>query len=354
MRSPNVLAVCLFGLVSAAPAPQEINTALAYALPDPTFTVNSAVTAQVVTYDRDAIFAAGIKQLTGLGAIIPATRVAALPLVTALPAIVKKAVTTCTSLPVGYGPTPTPDTPSAFLALPDFGKAALAAKTPSGYFQSFQNLNASNNAYGYLGYTTLTTYDVNKCAAKCTALTGCASFNVYWERSPSVEPGNDCPNPPSTTLIKCAFWGGPVTSGNAVNNGQWRKNFLVVIAGSNGYVSTAIPTIPGYTDPVALGNAAINAPFDKFGADTFLGSLVFTSGPFDATLCARACSQQGFCQFFNTYLLYINSTANPAQNQGQYCALYSETWTGKYATNTGTVNGGDRFMIQYSFAYSNS
>jgi hypothetical protein len=178
MRSFHIAALCLFGLASAAPAPQDINTAQVYSLPDPTFTVNSAATAQVVTYDRNAIFAAGIQQLTALNNIIPTTLAPALPLVTGLPALVKKAVTPCTKLPTGYGPTPTPDSPSAFLALPDFGKAALAAQTPSGYFQSFQNVNASNNAYGYLGFTTLTSYDVNKCAAKCNALSGCKSLFV--------------------------------------------------------------------------------------------------------------------------------------------------------------------------------
>jgi hypothetical protein len=184
MRLSHLAALCLFGLASAAPAPapQDINTAQVYALPDPTYTINSAATAQVVTYDRNAILAAGIQQLTGLNAILPPTLAPALPLATVLPALVKKAVTPCTKLPTGYGPTPTPDSPSAFLALPDFGKAALAAQTPSGYFQSFQNVNASNNAHGYLGFTALTSYDVNKCAARCNALTGCklVIFILVW------------------------------------------------------------------------------------------------------------------------------------------------------------------------------
>lgn len=67
---------------------------------------------------------------------------------------------------------------------------------------------------------------------------------------------------------RCVFWGGPVTTDNAKNVGQWRKDFHVVIAGSNGYVSNKIVTPPGCSTPIYLGNAAINAPFDCNGNDT--------------------------------------------------------------------------------------
>lgn len=56
-------------------------------------------------------------------------------------------------------------------------------------------------------------------------------------------------------------------------------------------------------------------------------------------------------QFFNTYILYVNTTANL---QGQYCALYSETWSASYATNSGQYRGNDHYLIEYSYAYSNS
>lgn len=66
-----------------------------------------------------------------------------------------------------------------------------------------------------MGFTTLQTYDVQGCANQCSAINGCASFNIYFERDPTVDPGQNCPNPPSTTTIKCVFWGGPVNAGNA-------------------------------------------------------------------------------------------------------------------------------------------
>jgi hypothetical protein len=142
----------------------------------------------------------------------------------------------CKSLPVGSGPVPSTDTPAGFLALSDFETAAKGAITPDGYQKTFTNLRASNNANGYLGYTTLPRYDVTACSKRCNAISGCQAFNIYFERDPKVEPasGDYCRNPPSTTNIKCAFWGGPVTEDNAVNTGQWRKDFQIVIAGSNG------------------------------------------------------------------------------------------------------------------------
>lgn len=121
-----------------------------------------------------------------------------------------------------------------------------------------------------------------------------------------------------------------MTSGNAVNTGQLRGQFQVVIAGSNGYTSNAVASVPGYSPAVYYGNSAINAPYDQNGYNTYLGSAIF-QGPFNAELCAAACSQKSdyarahpptdgspiqTCQFFNTYILYVNK---PSNVQGQYC-----------------------------------
>lgn len=55
-----------------------------------------------------------------------------------------------------------------------------------------------------MGYTLLDSYDTIGCANKCNAIYGCQAFNVYYERDPSEAPDvNSCPNPPSTTYIKC-------------------------------------------------------------------------------------------------------------------------------------------------------
>lgn len=93
-------------------------------------------------------------------------------------------------------------------------------------------------------------------------------------------------------MIKRVFWGGPVNQGNANNVGQYRDNFQVVIAGSNGYMNNSIVSPAGYSTAVDLGNAAINATYDSQGYNTSMGSTIFTSGPFNASLCADYCNAQ--------------------------------------------------------------
>lgn len=192
-------------------------------------------------------------------------------------------------------------------------------------------------------------------------------FHLVFERDPSVDPGTgtNCNDPPSTTLIKCSFWGSPIDSSTATNTGQWRMNFHVLIAGSNGYSSYRIPNAPtGYSTPVFLNNASINAPQDCNGAGTYMGVRMFNSGPFDVNLCAAACTATSnydaahppsdgsapmLCSFFVTYLLAKNGVV-----LGQYCAMYNETWSAAYATNVGQYDSaGNHYTIENSYAVSN-
>jgi hypothetical protein len=138
-----------------------------------------------------------------------------------------------------------PDTPAAFAS--DAYYSAMAGATgaaaPSGYVQSFAGLTASDSAESYMGFTLLPSYDVPSCAQKCSAISGCNAFNIYFERDPLQNPDDiSCANPASTINIKCVFWGGAVTSDNANNFGQWRNQFQVLIAGSNGYINSAYAT----------------------------------------------------------------------------------------------------------------
>jgi hypothetical protein len=215
-----------------------------------------------------------------------------------------------------------------------------------------------------MGYTVLTSYDTSLCASKCDKIDGCAAFNLYYERDPSQDPGTGCENPSSTINIKCVFWGGPVSVDNAKNYGQYRNQFHVVIAGSNGYVSNKLSPPSGFSDPMPLGDAAINAPLDCNSKDTYLGDRIFQTGPFDVSKCAAACKAQAdynrahpatdgsvtkTCQFFNTYMLLKNGDA-----VGQYCALYAQSWPASYATNRGQYRGSDKYTIAYSFISSNA
>jgi hypothetical protein len=252
-----------------------------------------------------------------------------------------EARTACQAQQLGKGPVPDPDTSEAFLAYADFATTANSASVPGGYYQTFQNLNASNSAYGYSGFSTLDSYDTAECARRCNNVDSCSAFNIYFERDPVVEPGTGCENPDSHTEIKCVYWGGYISAANADNVGQWRADFHVVIAGSNGYVKNAVKPIDGY-DGVALGNKAINAPLNCLGQDTYMGVKIFTTSFYDPSLCAAACESQNeyniahppsegtvkICRFFVTYLSEVNG-----RPEGQICAMYTQAWHKSYATN---------------------
>lgn len=126
-------------------------------------------------------------------------------------------------------------------------------------------------------------------------------------------------------------------------------------------MNNTIASVPGFTG-TALP-AAINAPLDCNGKDTYMGSKLLTTGVFDAGLCATACMSQNtynlqhppasgspqLCKFFTTYLMSKNGVP-----QGQYCALYSQTWDPSYATNTGQWRGSDQYTVSYASSYSNT
>ena len=167
-------------------------------LPEPpTASIEVGVAAQTVTFDLASAVAAVATDVVVSGVDVTPT-----------PSVEKRERAPCAPQPLGFGPKPTEDTPSAFLAFEEFAAKASAAPTPAGYSVAFTNLKASNNAYGYLGFETYKEYDTNACAAKCTAKTGCVAFNIYFERDPTVDPAAACPDPSSTTAIKCVLWGG--------------------------------------------------------------------------------------------------------------------------------------------------
>ncbi|KAI4862305.1 hypothetical protein F4820DRAFT_460318 [Hypoxylon rubiginosum] len=278
--------------------------------------------------------------------------------------------TACQPNPTGAGPTVSPDTDSAFSANAAFSTIAIAAPTPDGYNQTFVNLHARSEAFGYLGFVIVDSYDTAGCADQCdTVFEGCQSFNIFFERDPVVAPARGCRDPPSTTNIKCVFWGGDLAAGTATNtNGQFLVDFHVVVAGSNGYTLIAAPEVPGY-DGEPTGNNTIDAPPSDTdggrggrGGGTYIGSRIFTDTYFDPQLCAAACDAQNkynlahppsrgqpqICRFFTTYLIYRNG-----EPVGQYCALYTQYYPPSFATNGGTRNGRDTFAVRNAFSYRN-
>ena len=112
---------------------------------------------------------------------------------------------------------------------------ATNAPTPDGYSVVFTNKQASLSASNYMGLSTLQSFDTLGCASLCDQAAGCQAFNMYIERDPSLDTNAaNCPNPPSTTNYKCTLWGAPVSVEEATNTGQYRDQFHVVIAGSDG------------------------------------------------------------------------------------------------------------------------
>ncbi|USW52741.1 hypothetical protein Slin15195_G060600 [Septoria linicola] len=261
-------------------------------------------------------------------------------------------------LPQGSGPVASPDTVSAFYALPTIANAATSAPTPANYTVAYTNLEATSNAGGYQGFSLLSSYDVAECARRCNANDGCTSFNIAFERSPSVEPNHEnCRDPPSTTLIKCVLWSGPLSPSNAVNNGQLRAGFQVAISGSNAYNKRTPPAVPGYTGPVNLGTRAISAPICNNGNRTAITQIfTATDDPYNVTRAAQWCDTQYTrtrpCYYFNCYLTRTASGSQAGRIFGQICDLYSQPWGKEYATKKQTYFDGPALNVESSFAYT--
>jgi hypothetical protein len=242
---------------------------------------------------------------------------------------------------------------------------ASSAKTPTGYYQDFNNLAAANSAMNYLGYNVVTTgYDVKWCADQCDAKSGCLSFNIYFERDPTIDPGANCPDPEAFANIKCSFWGTVLDTDTANNVGQWRENFWVSIAGSNAYTSYKLGgPIDGWNGPEDLGTKAMNAPLrDCENKWSYLGYKLLQTGSVDPSLCAAACDAQTAynkdhpagtdayaCNAFGSYILTKTNSTGSYQ-QGQMCTFYTAYWDAKYATNTGGYD--DSIGAKYTYSHS--
>ncbi|MCJ1237631.1 hypothetical protein MMC14_005618 [Varicellaria rhodocarpa] len=344
----TLLTLALVGLAIANPIPQEIDFAQVQAEPVPTAT-GPAVTAinQPPTYNVVAASASAAQA----AATDPASASAK----------VKRGVNDpCGKQPDGYGPqSHNPDTPDSFSSNQAYTNISQNAATPQGYSQSFSNLYGTTSQGGYLGLYTLQSYDTVKCQQYCDAAPACFAINIYLERDPSLNPADACPNPSSTTNYKCTLWGSFITKDTATNKGQYRGQFGVVIAGSNGYNKLAAPpSYTNFTGPTELGGA-INAPLNTTGYNTYVG-MKYYPGPYDPSQCAASCqattayaqrhASKGFynaCNFFNSYVLSINNVP-----QGTYCSFYTQPWDKSYSTKYGQNRGSDYYAVSQSYAYT--
>lgn len=247
-----------------------------------------------------------------------------------------------------------PDTASAWLANVVYNNTATAAVVPDGYSLSFGPNQGATSADVYLGYYTLSKFDPIACQQYCDQADSCYAFNLYMERDPTQDAGDNCLNPPSTTNIKCSLWGSHIDQTTATNAGQWRRDFQVVIGASMGYNKLAAPaSTPGYTGPIEL-SGAINAP------DSSYMGYKYYAGPYNPAQCATACTAQtaynqkhpkadgtyNTCSFFNSYVLSKNGAPT-----GTYCSMYTKTWSKQYATNYGQYRGQDYYSTSQSYGW---
>jgi hypothetical protein len=273
------------------------------------------------------------------------------------------------------------DTVTNFLYDPVLCAVSQGAAVPSGYSTLFTDAKGSNQQlYGYMGYEQVPppknvwdavgAYNTAYCAAQCDAKAGCASFNIYYERDPTVDPTATCQNPASTwnflgtTSVRCAYYSSFVDVSTTTNKGQFRELFQVAITGSNGYVKNSVFNATGYTPmngTSASGHLAsdkaLNAPL-ACGVDTYAGVEWWTDGTFSVQRCANSCSthtawtnQHGGspCKSFNTYL-QRDSTTNIVQ---QMCAFYTQETDPAFAVNGGNAQGTVTVFESYAFTVAN-
>ena len=224
------------------------------------------------------------------------------------------------------------DSADGFLNFAGFAALTYDEHSPAYYRSVFQKIDAAINFNGngtYLGAINLDSYNTTRCQEICDEMDGCAAFNIYLERDPSLHPHHTegCPDPPSITNIKCSFFDQYVTGDMAVNSGQTRADFEVVITQSSAYNKSPIPSFSGFTPPVALIGKHENVTETVNGKTAYTGIFDEIEGTYDISQCADHCN-----------LITLTNRANPDPD-GSYlpCNYFSAHQhtidEGRYALN---------------------
>ncbi|ROV95271.1 hypothetical protein VPNG_08970 [Cytospora leucostoma] len=258
------------------------------------------------------------------------------------------------------------DTPEAFQNYTPFHTAARIATTPLGYTLVGQALSGSVYGTVLRGVQYLTEYNTVTCAAMCTDMGTCTSFNIYCDAG--------CPNPNSTTNIKCVFWGSSISEGLALNRGEIRCRFRVIITGSNYYIKEDPMfnlTDLGFYGPRGDAQAsAVFAPSELVeptdGYATLIGRYrgFYVRGPvtpsYDPVFCANKCNAITQYNSINK----VNATpfingAYPKCNMfsifedaqvdevpfSVVCFFFSTSWDSKYSTHGEIVRDGAKTTV---------
>lgn len=343
----------LAGLVAALPQPQNLDFGAIAAAPAPTVTGPAINVVNQTNVYNGAVIASSAAAAISTSSLNEKRS----PTATTTTTTSVDVNAACATQPDGYGPLAIPNTVSGFQNYLIFDAVADLALAPNGYTRIFTNYNGSMTGAGYLGLYTLESYDVPYCASLCNSVTDCLSFNLFYERDPQYNPAATCLNPPAFTNIKCTLWGLPSSKASATNYGQYREQFEVVIAGSNGYnlASPTPATVSNFNAADILAGAINNAA-------AFIGAEYYNS-VFDPNVCAAVCQATTAankaaavasgataytpCNYFNAFVLSQNGAAT-----GLYCSFYDAAVGKSYGTNMGMSSGGVAFSFGNSLGYA--
>jgi len=148
----------------------------------------------------------------------------------------------------------------------------------------------------------------------------------------------------------------------AVNIGEWRSAFVVVISGSSGFTVVPPPSsISNYGVPIALAGAINTSGYLVNGVTPFAGATYFPGVAYSPQSCANACNKQTAsnkgaavlanatsyipCNYFNALDLQLNGVS-----QGTYCQFYSSdvsSQAGLYTTSMNNVT----YSLQRSYGF---
>ncbi|TFK70896.1 hypothetical protein BDN72DRAFT_765850, partial [Pluteus cervinus] len=217
----------------------------------------------------------------------------------------------------------------------------------TGYTQVFDGTgtdptdrDASIKGAGYIGYKTLSSYDVDACETYCNSHSGCVFVNLYYIFNVNAQ---------TNPVVRCAAYTQPHSGSEKTNFGG--QQLLPAPAGktyvqqSTGYALDSVSVLANPTTPA--GYQLVFGP--TTGANTAPGVSSYPSttlSQYDVQGCANFCNGQapdpvgGICQYFNIYQTI--SGGNPTYT----CATYYLPTDASTATNTG---GG---AISYSRGYS--
>lgn len=274
-----------------------------------------------------------------------------------------QAVNTCAKQDIWFNYVlPVAKDPVAFLT--DSFLANLAkgqVNYPPGYTLAFSDQYASLNADRYITFTQLPSMNATACAAFCDSVDDCKAFNIYFERTPSLDPGPNCPNPAAASSVYCTLWGAPINVSQLSNGGEWRTNFMIVKQGSVGFNKVATPPkVDGFNAPQALAGAVDTTKSTLTGK--FLGAQFYAQS-FNPQLCADFCTtttannkktgllgkllQFQPCNYFNVLDISLNG-----KSQGTYCQLYNTDVVASASGLYSFMQNAASFDLQRSFGYA--